>query len=705
MARRKTNKANNSEKNPSVNPQDGAMVEEKEKGFRAGKAEADAEKHKTGQNQESESQDKKSKVVIYTGAKNPIEMHSMNEAYLEPIGKLPEMLRYGHPIEKFVVQQPANPDTSEFEGLKLTSAMQSEHVGGVMVMKFIPAIGEANSATDAVNVGITTQFNAVRAATSGTQYFESPDLGIYDIAMSSCYAYYASICRIYGLLKSYQVKNMYSPEGILYAHGIDWEDLDAHSEDFRSWINLWSYKFEQIMMPTGLEFINRHIWLNSNIYMDSPETQSQLYMFVQCAFFQLQEGISAHSMQYYQKKQVKVVDNDLWYLKLIPAPWCTSDGTTIKYADAKEEGLESTAARATFADLRDFGEALFAPLNASQDIKHISAAYNKAFNDFMKLNPIDETYQVTPVYNEEVLAQIENAMTTPFAVRNYSYTIQEDVSINKGYLVGECNMMMAGNTQFDTVMTAFGGPSKGQKYLNPNNVLFEQHIVNSHGKRLDPVFVMEASRMMGPTSYRELTSDEVTALKQYAVNPGAQSNFNTSSVKFWHQVHGMASEIMIGYDFVTLSFRNVQKPWAGIQFDKWFSNLATTRILASISTLMKPYLNEITQAAIQNAILNVEAQLDANTMLWNMSKLLLTQWDWHPRFYEWNAQFYIPSNVSNSTGTSPASVLPCYAMVYLGETLDINTLGLIGLDQLTRLHDYDMLTQFSLAQADKWNAQ
>lgn len=623
---------------------------------------------------------------INTGAANPIEMHSLSEAYLKPIGKLPEIVRSGYPLSRV-----------SDAGLFNTSK-----IGGVLVMKYIPTAGDMVDGTSGANVGCTTLFNAVRAATSGTQYFEAPDLGIYNIAYASLLGYYAAMCRIYGTLKAYEVRNMYVPEGILEAHGIDWQDLSAKSEDFRSWINLWGFRIAQLQLPTGLQYVNRQVWLNSNVYMDSSVTESQLYMFVPMAFFQLQEGITAHTLQYYKKKQVKSVDADLWFLKLVAAPW-TIDGVSMRFKSSSD-----TTKLAGFEALRAFGDSLWEPINNSQDCKYISAAYEKAFNSFYELNPIAEEYKVKPVYNEAVLAQIENATTLPGQVFNYCYVIQENVAINTGWLEGRLSVLngpQGGSRMFaglyNTIASTAEASSKVTSFdaLSDNllkETTLDTEMLNLHGEQeMTPEFVMESTRLIsGTLDPTPLTVTSASDEMLYSVNDTTSTNTNLSVYRQWYRVYNFAANTIIGYDFTVLDFKNENKPWQGVRFDAVGQTLMTDMILVSDALRLDQMYNSFSSAASsieRGYFLSIAAAETSMASLYDVINIL-SQWDWHPRIRIWIVDYTSGMNVVEQ-------------ITLTSEILDLQTYGLLSAKQLRELNDYDMLTQFSCAQAGDWNAQ
>lgn len=685
MSRRNKNGANE-----KSNFQDRAEIAEYDKGKAAGERDASEDekrgsragsnnKGKTSENRNnSNDQKQRPSVAIYTGAGNPIDMHSFNDVYLEPLGKLTTNLRNGYPeqlnlgSDHGLIQYSTKPLNGQ------------QPIGGVMAMPFFPTIGETVDAQDGINLANITLFNKVRAATGGTSYYEAPDLGIYNIALSNVYAYYAALIRIYGTVKSYAYDNMYIPEGIMYAHGIDWNDVQLHIEDFRGWINLFAHKIEQMRLPSGLNYLRRMTWMNSNVYLDSQVTNSQMYEFVQMAFYQLQEGITAHAYQYYYKKQVKTVNYELWHLKLIPAPWA-ADGVHIN-------GVGSSQGAAKVKDLIAFGEALLNPITASQDCKYISAGYERAFQDFTAVNPISEEFQIMPVYDSGVLAQIENA-TFYHGLLNYGCVIQEDISINTGNLQSDLRLL-----QEDAAFGAGYQPAAAlapwinlakQKILQFGQYLSDaEPILNKHDAiDLTPADVMEFTRMM--TYYNNQVAITLNTDDPFYANcvNDAQVTAETNKQIGWFELQTYASNIMLPPVLCVFSFVNANQPWKGIN-----------KLAISMQGTEDVQLDQATWAASipgssnagSTATVALIQYISNKLYLADYAETLLSQWDWHPKWVRWN--------IAISIGGTASAPTVAETVDYHGMTLDIATYARISFEQLQKLNRYDMLSQFTLSQ-------
>lgn len=612
--------------------------------------------------------DHKSTVSIYTGGPNPIDMHSFNDAYLTPLAKIDMEVRSGYPLyDDYGSTFAIDPDWA---------LNNTKPIGGIMTMRFIPTIGETSNLSDGINLGLISTFNKMRASTSGTQYYEAPDVGIYVVALGNVIAYYGMLCKIYGLMAEYSYDNAYLPEALLRTMGIDVRNLQMKPENFRGAINLFGHAISQFRLPTGFQYINRMVWMNSNVYKDAEPNNAQIYNFLQMSFYQLQEGITAHAMQYYYKKQIKTVNADLWHLKLVPAPW-TPGGASVY-------GVDTSGSSITADELISYGYALLDPIQQSQDCKHISAGFEKAYSDFVTVNPISELYRVSPLFEQSVLEQIENA-TCLNGVQNYVGTIQEDVNINAGWLnstiqlgfgtpVGVPNNFKS-ETTTRLAQTWFADAAAGDKC-----------ILNTHlYKDLSTTDVMEFTRMMtwahDMPQVKDSDVDTANAVnKTWLPDPSEPLQINR-----WRTLRTYSSNIFIGFTLSFYGFKDPNAPWKGISL--LTGKLATNMLEISPATLGLAYHNTPggdTDAKWPDVWSDIN-QIQSSNDLYEVMISMLSQWDWHPRITRFKLQF--------TPGSASVAGIMTQART-AGELFDIGSFARIGEEQITKLNRYDMLSQF-----------
>lgn len=656
MARRpKTNSEMKSEDNNSSseqknNFQDEAEKREYDKGKRAGSQNKSRRNAVGGE------------YVITTHANgaNDIEMHSLSDQLLEPLGKLSQHLINGRPI----YQTLPNALTQ--------GSLKSQKLGGIMRMGYAMTVGDAVDSKDGINLGSNSLFNFVRSKTGGTSYYEAPDLGLYNICATSLYVVYAVAARLYGTIANEQTKNLYTAEAMVTAMGFNYDDFAENILDFRGWLNLFAEKVgTTCIVPKGLQYFRRQTWLASNIYMDSEMEQSQYYLFIPMTLFKWNEGVSATQRQF-ELKRNRATNNPSLNATAVATPWTTGTGLLSPTTSNKD-------AYCTFSDLKQFAEDLYDAMRGSQDAGYIAAGYLRAFeNNIMMLSPIDETYRVDPVYNSDVLMQIENSFVTT-KLANFAASVTEDVSINKGYLVTNYYGLLTPGATFNSASEV----AKYSDLVDPKAYRPDSTILNFHNdENVTPAKVMEASRMLGP-SLERTTSFADGSLPTGSINGNKESAGGTDK---WYAFNDVASEIFIDRDLFFYEPVNSQQPWRGIMLRTY--TLPTYMLLYNTSQRIQGDMNAILAAegSAQQALVQafIASQSLKTFALYELHDTLqmLAQWDWHPRVMLVNVSF----------GSGNDVVVDDYDIS--SEGLDFNVAAVLSDSQLKELNRYDIYSQF-----------
>lgn len=386
-------------------------------------------------------------------------------------------------------------------------------VPGIMTFHWCPTVGGANSAVDAVNIAANSIYSFVRHANSGHSNYDAPDLMNYILAMDSAYSFYAHMVRIYGLMNNYALMNKYTPQAILWALGADFENLQSDMANFRAYINQYAYRLSSLAMPSDIYYITRHIWMNENVYMDAETPKAQYYAYVQDVFMFWLEGSGDVLGQL--------------YFSNIP----TTTRTTTSGGRAFN--------LSTLSDYISFGNKLLNPIIGSEDMNIMSGDILKAFGEgaLFKVLPISETYFISPVYNQEVLSQMENIETPPSAMTtqninggdnpfsnnvkmwagnimtsnsaNYPSHIIQNSDVNNGYLVENIRVSIpAGIGQNATNNSVTISP---EQYLRSS-----KHILNMHKEAITPEDTMVASRLMiNPSTKMTYSTTQQLAIVDY----------------------------------------------------------------------------------------------------------------------------------------------------------------------------------------------
>lgn len=262
-------------------------------------------------------------------------------------------------------------------------------VPGVMAFDVLMGPGRSNDNSSAINIAARQEYSFIRHANSGHSNYDSPDLMQFLLAMDSVYAFYNWVKRMYGVIMQYNSVNRYYPKQLVYAMGFNFDDIVKHLPEVRHYLNVLASKINSVYVPSHMSFMLRHSWLFSNVYMDSPDPKSQLYLFRPSGFYMLEETELPAVLKYTHR--------------------------TIKYF--------------TYDNIRTLGDQLLAAIIESEDMGIMSGDIKKAYGEnLFKVSPITEDYAITPVYNPEVLLQIHNATILGENVSQCDITVDPDTN-------------------------------------------------------------------------------------------------------------------------------------------------------------------------------------------------------------------------------------------------------------------------------------
>lgn len=364
------------------------------------------------------------------GANDP-NWYSTNEQLLKDAASL----AFGTPIGMRLNLDVA----SDFDFNNLSEFNIKNHsIPGIMRLVMAQTIGVSSDNTSAINIAARNLYSYVRHANSGSKNYDSPDLMMYVVGMSSVYAFYAFMVRAYGVLRTYSQVNRYLPTGLFQAMGLNFESFQDSMADFRYYINQFAVKLGAFAVPANLSYFLRCVWLYSNVFTDAQSSKCQLYITKPAGFYKFNE----------------LTEGEPGFLE-----W-TNMGDNV-----------------TLSALMNFGDDMMARISQSEDFNIMSGDILKAFGDnLFRVGVIPEDYVVVPVYNEAVLYQIHNTTIMNNAVIP---NITQDVSIGP-----------------------MGGAILSQPYAEAvNNAnLGTTRLLDCRTETPDPAVVMEATRNMVTTT-------------------------------------------------------------------------------------------------------------------------------------------------------------------------------------------------------------
>ena len=160
-----------------------------------------------------------------------------------------------------------------------------QSIPGVLSLYLSPTIGWADSSESPVNVASRNIYSFVRHANSGHANYDAPDLMLYLLAMDSCYSYHSFLRRLYGVMMDYTPINRYYPRAVVASMNVDFDDAMAHLAQLRCFINQFAVKLGSMCVPNSMSYMVRHMWMYSQIFVDSMSAKAQTYLYNPHAFY------------------------------------------------------------------------------------------------------------------------------------------------------------------------------------------------------------------------------------------------------------------------------------------------------------------------------------------------------------------------------------------------------------------------------------
>lgn len=348
---------------------------------------------------------------------------------------------------------------------------------GIMTLDLVPTIGQCDKVSDPINVAINQQYAYINQNKSGALPYDAPDLGFFNLSMANVLAFIKFCKRLYGITRRYRAIDRYTPQALITANKVDFEDLKKNASNFRVWLNQYILRARSFAVPKDINYFKRMDMLFDAIYFDSENAKAQYYMFTPAGFYIYQEGTSAAIVP-----------------KLTYTPLTTTEPSVVPL---------------TVAQLQAYGESMLQPIEGSQDMRRIQADMLYVFKaeGCWTIPEIAEDYEVATVYDRAILSQIENAYIYG-ASGKITGSITQSAAINDSCLIND----IAIESTFAQEDTQSAQSGQGT-YFNPFNFVQPQNLVlNFHWDNPSNEDIMEATRLsgIGLTPYTRAGDDEVT---------------------------------------------------------------------------------------------------------------------------------------------------------------------------------------------------
>lgn len=501
MGRRRGKKVNN-EKN---NFQDAAMDREYNKGYQKGRRGGDWDPARSNRLPMDVLKDRNGKLRPINGpVKNGDEYYSPNEQLVKDAGQTSWNIATGRPIlREYQVSAPG----TEAEGYNFLDTDRSYVcVPGIMSLEVAMAPGTCNNSSDPYNVGALAEYNYLQHATGRAPTYSAQEVGMYNFALTSAYALYQTMARLYGTLQNTSLDSRYLPRALVLAQGFDYDSFKSDLANFRLFINSYVYKLAALPLPHNFEFTNRHLRLFEGVYRDSESRQAQMYLFKPAGFWTWVEGEESHPDT---------------YIKFVPMASLLGEK---QYVD--------------FSRLSTFADSLLDALLNSEDVRMLGSDILNCFKDSLfTVTPVPEDYVVKPYYEEGISEQIENAYIyginfNPNIGSVSEMLLEQATAINQGYL-------RTNYTFYPTEWQKDGGMNAVAKNGTEAMKIWDalptsSALLNIHHKdSLDPHGVIHATRYTGFGFDRDGAVPNTVTKQSYYVGLQAQCFDFITNAELW----------------------------------------------------------------------------------------------------------------------------------------------------------------------------
>lgn len=313
-------------------------------------------------------------------ARNDISWYTKYPNLLQAAGSFPYPYRPGMSLNigQYTIPTVSNPIQRQFV------------IPGVMVLDWVPSVGYSKTATDPASIMAKEIYAKVRAAFSGSLDADGPDFVVYLGALDSIFTYLAWLKRLYRVMNAWTPENYVLPDVVLSAMGFTAANilsLRQHRTQLWQCINELILMSRKFTCPAVMDLFNRHYWMSDNVYTDSPDINSQFYLFNPTALYKyaaldMPDGNPGPGLQ----------------MTLMP------------------QFNSSNASNISVELFYQFGRSLIDALVAWDDAYTINGYLQRAYAGVPTfiVEELPQDAVLLPQYTEEVLTQIENSRAIPF---------------------------------------------------------------------------------------------------------------------------------------------------------------------------------------------------------------------------------------------------------------------------------------------------
>jgi hypothetical protein len=253
-------------------------------------------------------------------------------------------------------------------------------IPGIYALHYAMIPGIATAENSPINIAARAMYDKVNYKNSRNFSYDAPDLMMYVYGVSSVYALWSHLVRIYGVANTFSVTNRYVPEALLKAMGVSPTSIRRNMASLLYTINMLARQINALAVPADIPLFSRYMWLPSSIWADAQSMKAGLYLYVPEYFW-----------TYYEKNATGTAS----YLQ--PSWWI--DSSTRRPVERDIDFIQNMC------------DDLVNNLLNSQDINNMSSDVLKAYEgNIVQLPSIDSSYTVVPQFSVEVIQQLHNSI-------------------------------------------------------------------------------------------------------------------------------------------------------------------------------------------------------------------------------------------------------------------------------------------------------
>lgn len=361
------------------------------------------------------------------------------------------------------------------------SSWTKNYFASLMVLGFDWFTGISENFKSMLNTAATNIWEFVRSRNAGATNYQAGDIftniviGALDIVSTVQYC-----VRLFGSVKLFSVYNRLSPRMFIESMGIQYDDFVSNIAVYRGRLNLLIAKATSIVLPKQFPLYDWVASMSSNIYKDrdSDTGREQYYAFGKKVFHIYDSKGSPNGGRV---RLLKGTDIGLTY-------------DAIVYLSSSRSKLMK------FDVILNILEAQINAIVTDEDCNIIMGDLIKAYGSeakFWSLHPVTDDEAVTPIYSEEVLNQIHNAILLPsldgeasmygnrltvIGNGTYTNTLEQD---ENGYLISNFSVTYGLGSYPDSESGFYGSDADDNMY----------YLIDSNHSQPSPDEILNMSRM------------------------------------------------------------------------------------------------------------------------------------------------------------------------------------------------------------------